>query len=235
MREEELICSLRRERRFGSKRLRNELLRLPERRPRRHHGRRYSRPIPGDRVQMDVCKIGPGCYQYTAIDDCSGYAVVSLYDRRTAKNTLRLLDKVVEEMPFAIQRIQTDRGREFFAIEVQERLRAWAIKFRPIKPRSPHLNGKVERAQRTSLEEFWSSVELDTPDLEQPLQEWQHYYNWERPHSALAGSMPIDRCCELIAKTPLREAVTADFNPAEERIRVQHYPTDVAIGRLSAR
>ncbi len=41
--------------------------------------------------------------------------------------------------------------------------------------------------------------------------------------------------CELIATTPLREAVTADFNPAEERIRVQHYPTDVAIGRLSAR
>ncbi len=147
VREEELICSLRRERRLGSKRLRNELLRLhglrlsaatihkvlvghqlnrlPERRPRRHHSCRYSRPIPGDRVQMDVCKIGPGCYQYTAIDDCSRYAVVSLYDRRTAKNTLRFLDKVVEQMPFAIQRIQTDRGREFFAIEVQERLRAW--------------------------------------------------------------------------------------------------------------
>lgn len=149
---------------------------------------------------MDVCKIGPGCYQYTAIDDCSRYAVVRLYDRRTAKNRLRFLYKIVEEMPFAIQRILPDRGREFFAIEMQERLRASAVKFRPIKPRSPHLNGKVERAQRTSLEEFWSTVELDTPDLEHRPQEWQHHYNWERPHSALAGSMPIDRCCELIAK-----------------------------------
>jgi transposase InsO family protein len=115
---------------------------------------------------MDVCKIGPGCYQYTAVDDCSRYIVVGLFHRRTAVNTLSFLDKTVDEMPFAIQRIQTDRGREFFADKVQKRLLSWAIKFRLIKPRSPQLNGKVERAQRTALEEFWSSVELGTPDLE---------------------------------------------------------------------
>jgi hypothetical protein len=28
--------------------------------------------VPGDRVQIDVCKIVPAVYQYTAIDDCSG-------------------------------------------------------------------------------------------------------------------------------------------------------------------
>lgn len=61
-------------------------------------------------------------------------------------------------MPFAIQRVQTDRGTEFFAEEVQRRLTAETIKFRPIPPRSPHLNGKVERAQRTVLEEFWATV-----------------------------------------------------------------------------
>lgn len=57
-------------------------------------------------------------------------------------------------MPFSIQRIQTDRGQELFAYKVQDRLRDWSIKFRPIKPRSPHLNGKVEKVQRTALEEF---------------------------------------------------------------------------------
>ncbi len=31
---------------------------------------------------------------------------------------------------------------------------AWGIKCRPIKPGSPHLNGKVERSQKTDLEEF---------------------------------------------------------------------------------
>ncbi len=57
-------------------------------------------------------------------------------------------------MPFAIQRIQTDRGKEFFAYSVQDRLMEWGIKFRPIKPGSSHLNGKVERTQRTDLDEF---------------------------------------------------------------------------------
>ena len=84
---------------------------------------------------------------------------------RTAENTLRFLEKVVEEMPFPIQRIQTDRGLEFFALKVQERLMEWGIKFRPIRPASPHLNGKVERAQKTDLDEFYSTVNLDAPDL----------------------------------------------------------------------
>jgi transposase InsO family protein len=255
--EEHLIRALRTQRRLGSKRLRNELLRvhglrlsaatvhrvllrldlhrLPQRRLQRHHRRRYSRPIPGDRVQMDVCKIGPGCYQYTAVDDCSRYIVVGLFTRRTGANTLHFLDKVVEEMPFAIQRMQTDRGREFFDAKVQRRLFDWAIKFRPNQPRSPQLNGKVERAQRTALEEFWSWVEPKADDLEQQLQERQHHYNWERPHTALGGVTPIDRCCALIDQTPLHEEVDANFNEADERIRIQHYPTDLAIGRLSAR
>ena len=86
---------------------------------------------------VDVCKIAPGLYQYTAIDDCKRYKVLRLYPRRAATNTLDFLDAVMEEMPFAFQRIQTDRGREFFAVKFQERLQEWGIKFRPIKPRSP--------------------------------------------------------------------------------------------------
>ena len=50
---------------------------------------------------------------------------------------------------YYIQRIQCDRGHEFFAVKVQEKLMKYSIKFRPIKPRSPHLNGKVERSQQT--------------------------------------------------------------------------------------
>jgi transposase-like protein len=145
--EEELILALRRERRLGVKRLRIELIRehglrlaldtihkvlvrhgerhLKRRLLRRKGSKRYSRPVPGDRVQIDVCKIGPGLYQYTAVDDCSRFQVLGLYPRRTAGNTLAFLEQVLEEMPFAIQRIQTDRGQEFFAYKVQEKLQAW--------------------------------------------------------------------------------------------------------------
>jgi hypothetical protein len=31
-----------------------------------------------------------------------------------------LLEQILEELPFAVQRIQTNRGQEFFAYQVQE-------------------------------------------------------------------------------------------------------------------
>ena len=107
--EERRILELRRDRRLGVKRLRNELIRLHGlrlsidtihkvlrrhglerlKRPRlvRRGRRRYSRPIPGDRVQMDVCKIGPRLCQYTAIDDCPRCQVAGLFPSRSAKPT----------------------------------------------------------------------------------------------------------------------------------------------------
>jgi len=90
---------------------------------------------------MDTMKIARGVYQYTAIDDCSRFRVLAVYPRRNARNMLLFLDRVIEEMPFPIQRIQTDRGGEFFAESVQRRLMSECIKFRPIPPRFPHLNG----------------------------------------------------------------------------------------------
>lgn len=231
---------MRRERRLGVKRLRNELLRVHGlglsvdtihkvlcrhgenrlQRPRlvRKGTKRYSRPLPGDRVQMDVCKIGPRLYQYTAIDDCSRYQVVGIFPNRSARSTLAFIEQLVEEMPVSIRCIQTDRGQEFFAYAVQDQLRNWSIRFRPIRPRSPHLNGKVERVQKTALEEFWPTVDLKHPELDQLLAEWQHFYNWERPHDSLGGRAPIDRLCDLIHDAPTGEEIAASFDPAREFI-----------------
>src|SRR5258706_1605798 len=52
-----------------------------------HTPQRYSRPIPGDRVQMDTMKIAPGAYQYAAIDDCSRFRVLGVHRRGDARNT----------------------------------------------------------------------------------------------------------------------------------------------------
>jgi transposase InsO family protein len=145
---------------------------------------------------------------------------------------LDFLERLIEEMPFPIQRIQSDRGLEFFAEKVQQRLIDWAIKFRPIKPRSPHLNGKVERSQRADLEEFWPTVDPRSPAVQERLAEWQHFWNWERPHSALGGKMPIDWICELLAKIPSRAAVEAAYDPAKERIRLANYAFDSTLARV---
>jgi len=129
-------------------------------------------------------------YQYTAIDDGTRYRVLQIYEKRNADNTLDFLDKVVEELPFSVQRIQTDRGMEFFAERVQRRLMEYSIKFRPNKPGSPPLNGKVERSQKTDQEEFYPTVDVGSGSLENLLSQWQHYYNWFRSHSSLGGRSP---------------------------------------------
>ncbi|MFC7738907.1 IS481 family transposase [Roseomonas sp. GCM10028921] len=252
--EEDLILTLRRERRLGVKRIRAELRRLhglqlsapvihkvllrhglnvlPCRKRVRHKPERYSRPVPGDRVQMDVCRIRPGLYQFTVADDCSRYLVAGLARRPNAAATLAFLDQVLDEVPFAIQRIQTDRSAEFFAEEVQRRLMAEAIKFRPIPPRSPHLNGKVERVQRTVLEEFWATVDARAPEAGDQLAEWVHHYNWDRPHEALGGLCPIDRVCECLDKTPLWGEVCAACDATRERIQVRRYAVEMALRML---
>lgn len=200
--------------------------------PRRRHSTRYERPIPGERVQIDTCKIAPGIYQYTAVDDCTRCRVLRVYPRRTAANTLDFLDTVIDEMGFPIQRIQTDRGTEFFALKVQEKLMEYGIKFRPIRPGSPHLNGKVERSQKTDKIEFYACVDLNDPELEYRLAEWQHYYNWRRPHGALNGKTPKQRACELSEVTPLWEDVSVLYDPTTERVQERNYRLDLQLRRL---
>jgi transposase InsO family protein len=188
--------------------------------------KRYSRPVPGDRVQMDTMKIARGVYQYTAIDDCSRFRVLAVYPRRNARNTLLFLDRVIEEMPFPIQRIQTDRGSEFFAEAVQRRLMTEHIKFRPIPPRSPHLNGKVERSQLTDRNEFWHHHVPTEDAIGQRIEEWQFDYNWRRPHGSLGGKTPVDRIAELGEITPLSQEVASAYDESKERIRHREWRVD---------
>jgi len=252
--QEELIKELR-QRRLGTRRIQSELIRLhdirlsraslhkvlvkqaapPLKKSRRVRKtkNRYERPVPGDRVQIDTCQIATDLIQYTAIDDCTRIKVVALYPSKSADNSLLFLEYVLEELPFPIQRIQTDRGREFFAYEFQQRLMDYGIKFRPIKPRSPHLNGKVEGTQKTDWEEFYSVADLTSPDLQQQLIQWQDYYNHYRPHGSLNNKTPWEKWQELTSVTPINEEVEAMYDPAKERIRLQNYRDDLELKRLT--
>jgi transposase InsO family protein len=243
-----------RERRLGSRRIQSELKWLHDcslsrrtiqtildqaqqpslvktRRPRKSV-KRYAREIPGERVQIDTCEIADDLYQYTAIDDCTRMKILKLYPQKSAENSLDFIEYVIEEMPFPIQRVQTDRGMEFFAYEFQQRLMDYAIKFRQIKPRSPHLNGKMERNQKTDWEEFYSTVDLAAPDLNEKLRQWQDYYNHERPHGSLGNQTPWKKWWDLTNKTPLYEEVEVMYDPTKERFREQNYRADLELQRL---
>ncbi len=57
-----------------------------------------------------------------------------------------------------------------------------------IKPRTPRLNGKVERSHLTDQREFYQLIDYnDDIDLRRKLVQWEDYYNFIRPHSAHYG------------------------------------------------
>lgn len=124
---------------------------------------RYSKSLPGDRVQIDVTKVAPGKYQFTAIDDCTRLRVLRIYPRKTAQYAIQFLWEMLDDFGFPIRTIQTDWGAEFFNDAFQEELMEHYIKFRPIKPRSPHLNGKVEPSHQSDKVEFYATMDKDDP------------------------------------------------------------------------
>lgn len=96
-----------------------------------------------------TCKIAPGIYPYTAVNDGSCWRGLVIYKTRSAANTLDFIDKMIEPFPFPIQRIQRGRGLAFFAIQTQEKRMVHCIQLRLIKPAFSHLNGEVECSQKT--------------------------------------------------------------------------------------
>ena len=72
--------------------------------------------------------------------------MIRLYPRKTAEYAAAFLGEMLDDFGFLIRVIQTDWGTKFFNDAFQEGLMEHYVRFRSIKPRSPHLNGKVERS-----------------------------------------------------------------------------------------
>ncbi len=177
-------------------------------RPHQERWRRYEKPQPGHRLQMDVKFLEriPGTrkrlYQFTAIDDCTRIRVLKVYDACNQRTAIRFIDEVLQRLPFRIHVVQTDNGAEF-----QSQLH-WHVESRDmrhvdIRPRTPRLNGKVERSHRVDDQEFYQLLDRDgiADDIHlfnDKLREWEDYYNYHRPHGALDGQTPYER---LVAKT----------------------------------
>lgn len=132
---------------------------------------------------INVTKIKKGAYQFTAIDECTRMKFIRVYTGKKVENTIHFLGEILDTFQFPIQRIQTDLGTEFFNYDFQYKLHEHFIKFRTIKPRTPHLNGKVERTQQTDKVEFWSLFDSsdESLDLAFLAVNWQEFYNKKRP------------------------------------------------------
>ena len=76
------------------------------------------------------------------------------------------------------------------------------IKFRPTPPRSPYLNGKVERSQLTDLQEFWPRFKPKHPATAIRIEEWQFDYNYRRGHGSLEVQRPLNGVRGLKVRFP---------------------------------
>lgn len=173
--------------------------------------KRYEKQLPGHRVQIDVKFLAPlpgsrkRFYQYTAIDDCTRLRVLRIYPANNQKTAIQFVDYVLSRLPFGVEVIQTDNGAEFqsaFHWHVTD----LGVRHVYIKPRTPRLNGKVERSHRIDGEEFYRLLDGvvvdDAKVFNNKLQEWEDYYNYHRPHGGLDGQTPYERLKQKTAKTP---------------------------------
>ena len=181
--------------------VRNGIRRLPRAVGRRAiQTRRYAKEVPGHHIQVDVkflsLKAANGSkvrrFRYTAIDDATRIRALKVYQLHNQQNAIAFIDYVIEKFPFRIHTVRTDRGHEFqlqFHWHVEDK----GIRHVYIKPRSPHLNGKVERSHRSDKEEFYQLLSYtDDVDLNEKLSQWERFYNFHRPHGAFNGKIPYE-------------------------------------------
>ena len=145
------------------------------------------RPIqPGDLVQLDTLDLRPlpGVIlkQFTARDVVSRWDVLTVGTQATAAAATRFLDDLRARSPFPIRALQVDGGSEFMA-GFEQACQQRGIRLFVLPPRSPKLNGCVERANRTHTEEFWERYDgdLDVASARAALLAWEHRYNTYRP------------------------------------------------------
>lgn len=162
--------------------------------------KRYEKQVPGHRIQVDVKflfftdKQGRRLkrFQYTAIDDATRIRALKIYNRHTQQNAIHFINYVVDKFPFRIHTVQTDNGHEWQA-KFHWHCEDLGMRHVYIKPRTPRLNGKVERSHGSDKTEFYQLIEYkDDVDLAAKLSEWEIFYNYHRPHGGLKGKTPYE-------------------------------------------
>lgn len=188
---------------------------------------RYDRNLGARRIQSELKRLNGILLSLATI-----HKVLTRHQVKPVRIYRQKKEFIRYERPTPGDRVQTDRGGEFFAMTVQKKLTDLGIKFRPNKPASPHLNGKVERSQKTDKMEFYATINIKSKEIEDLLAEWQHYYNWERPHCAHGGRSPMDRYFELSSAIPFSDEVHRQYLPSNERIQNANYKIDLDLARL---
>jgi transposase InsO family protein len=86
--------------------------------------------------------------------------VLKIYDVCNQKSAISFVDEVIRRLPFRVLVIQTDNGAEFQS-NFHWHLEQQDIRHVYIRPKTPRLNGKVERSHRVDEQEFYQLLDKD--------------------------------------------------------------------------
>jgi transposase InsO family protein len=184
--------------------------------------RRYEHSAPGDLIHLDIKKLGripdgggwraqgraarPGRkrgqgyhFLHNAVDDHSRLAYTEILTDETKETAAAFwlrANTYFAATGITVQRVLTDNGSCYRSKLFAEAL--GKITHKRTRPYRPQTNGKVERFNRTLLEEwaYAQTYHTETARLA-AFTTWLHSYNHHRGHTALGGQPPASRVPNL--------------------------------------
>jgi transposase InsO family protein len=189
--------------------------------------RRYERDRPGELVHVDIKKLGrlrdgggwrvhgrqavrqrnygPRVgfeYVHSAVDDHTRLAYSEILPDERVASCAGFLERAIRfyrEHNITVERVLTDNAMAYrHGADFHRVLDEHGIGHRLIRPYRPQTNGKVERYNRTLLDESaYASVFRDGDERKAALTTWLDEYNYTRPHHSLAGKPPASRVNNL--------------------------------------
>jgi transposase InsO family protein len=138
---------------------------------------------------------------HSAVDDHSRLAYSEIHDDEqavTAVGFWRRARAFYADHGITVRAVLTDNGPCYRSAAWIGELAADGVTPRFTQRYRPQTNGKVERFNRTLLEE-WAYVRLYQSEAERRrrLDSWLHTYNHHRCHTAIGGQPPINRVNNL--------------------------------------
>ena len=187
--------------------------------------RRFEHEHPGDLVHMDIKKLGripPGggwrfhgrgrdghgghsrvgyAFIHTVVDDHSRLAYSEVLGDERAVTVAAFWQRAMAWLSargITVRAVLTDNGSAYRSALFSQVCAAAGVRMHRTRPYRPQTNGKVERFNRTLLEE-WAYVRpyRSEPDRVAALAPWLHRYNHHRAHAALGGFPPVSRVTNL--------------------------------------
>lgn len=133
-------------------------------------------------------------YILTAVDVERRFAFAGAYTSHASEAAADFLLKLRMVCPFSLEELQTDNGSEF-AKQFAQACAALGITHFHTYPRSPKMNARVERFNRTLSEDFivWNKALLrdNVQAFNEKLADWLLWYNTVRPHESLGLVSPL--------------------------------------------